>query len=115
MGKRHCFAFQEPRDEDARGGAAGGNSGLRWLFHLGSNGTYERMVSEVVHAFKAIFAGREAQHSRMGGRGASGPVGSEHGLSREIRKSTDVWVGAVDKFLNLGFVDSRRLESGCTR
>ena len=24
MGERHCFAFQEPRYEDARGGAAGG-------------------------------------------------------------------------------------------
>ena len=24
MGERHCFASQEPRDEDARGGAVGG-------------------------------------------------------------------------------------------
>ena len=24
MDKRHCFAFQEPRDEDAQGSAAGG-------------------------------------------------------------------------------------------
>ena len=24
MGERHWFAFQEPRDEDPRGGAAGG-------------------------------------------------------------------------------------------
>ena len=57
-------------------------------------------------------------HSRVGGRGTSGPVGSEHGLSLEIRKYTVpryVRAGAADKFLNLGFVDRRRLGSGCTR
>ena len=40
------------------------------------------------------------------------------GLSREIRKHTvprHVSAGANYKFLNLGFVDRRRLESGCTR
>ena len=54
----------------------------------------------------------------MGGRGASGPVSSEHGLSREIRKHNvprHVRAGAVDKFLSLGFVDGKRLASVCTR
>ena len=47
---------------------------------------------------------------RPQGIGASGTVGSEHGLSREIRKHAvprHVQAGAIDKFLNLGFVDRR--------
>ena len=47
---------------------------------------------------------------RVGGRGASDPVGSEHRLSREIRKHTvprHVQAGAVDKFLNLGFYSGK--------
>ena len=39
-------------------------------------------------------------------------------LSYKIRKHTvprHVRAGAVDKFLNFGFVDRRRLDSGCTR
>ena len=54
----------------------------------------------------------------MGGLGVSGPVGSEHGLSRNKRKhtvSSHIRAGAFDKFLKLGFVDRRRLENGCTR
>ena len=51
----------------------------------------------------------------MGGRDASGPVGSEHGLSRDISKDTvlrHVRAGAIDNFLNLGFVDrSTRMHS----
>ena len=55
---------------------------------------------------------------RVCGRGASGPMGSEHGLSREIRMypvPRHVRAGTVDKYVNLGFVYRRRLESGCTR
>ena len=81
-----------------------------------SNGTCERMMRDA--RVEGNFAGGEARYSRVGGRGASGPVGSEHGLSREICKHTvarHVRAGAVDKFLDLGFADWRRLESECTR
>ena len=34
MGERHCFAFLEPRDEDARGGAMGGTQVCGGYFAL---------------------------------------------------------------------------------
>ena len=46
------------------------------------------------------------------------PAIQEYGLSRGMRKHTvprHVRAGAADKFLNRGFVDRKRLESGCTR
>ena len=87
-----------------------------------SNGTCERMMREVVRALKALLQEerrdiREWMDMVPAVHGASGPVNSEHDLPREIRKHTvpHVRAGAVDKFLNLGFVDRKRLGSGCTR
>ena len=61
-------------------------------------------MREVVPKMKAILQKERCGHSRVSRRGASGLVGSEHGLSRKIRKHIiprHVWAGAVDMFLNL--------------
>ena len=82
-----------------------------------SNGTCERIMREGA-CVEGNTGGGEVRFSRGGRRGASGPVGSEHSLSREISKHIvprHVWVAAIDRFLNAGFVDWRRLESGRTR
>ena len=73
-----------------------------------TNGTCERMMREVVRAVISNFEG-EARDSRVGGRSASGPVDSEYGLSREIRKQTvqrHVRAGAIAEFLFLFLASS---------
>ena len=75
-------------------------------------------MREGVRALKAVFRRKCTIFSSGWTCGARGLVGSEHCLSREIRKHTVpclVRAGAVDKFLNLGFVDRRRLGNGCIR
>ena len=71
------------------------------------NGTCEGIMRGVVRTLKAILQIR-ARHSPVGGGGASGPVDSEHGLSRKIRTNTlprHVRAGAVDKFFKFDLVD----------
>ena len=83
-----------------------------------SNGTYERMMREVVHTLKTILQEERRDIRRSVDVIPMVQWALNTGLSREIRNHTvprHVWAGANDKFLNLGFADRRRLESGCTR